>query len=43
MTVIVTVLKNGTDEAEDDRKINENDDDVLLEPITRVPVQMDHG
>ncbi len=24
-------------------KINENDDDMLLEPITRVAVQMDHG
>ena len=35
--------KNGMDEAEDGRKINENDDDMLLEPIARVPVQMDHG
>ena len=26
-----------------DRKMNENDDDMLLEPIARVPVQMDHG
>ena len=26
-----------------DRKMNENDDDMPLEPITRVPVQMDHG
>ena len=35
--------KNGIDEAEDDRKFDENDDDMPLEPITRVPVQMDHG
>ena len=42
MTVIATVL-NIMDESEDGRKINENDDDMLLEPIARVPVQMDHG
>ena len=35
--------KNGIHEAEDDRKFDENDDDMPLEPITRVPVQMDHG
>ena len=35
--------KNGIDEAENDRKINENDDGMLLEPMTRVPGQMDHG
>ena len=35
--------KNGIDEAENDRKIDENDDGMLLEPIARVPVQMDHG
>ena len=35
--------KNGIDEAENDRKINENDDGMPLEPMTRVPVQMDHG
>ena len=26
-----------------ERKMNENDDGMPLEPITRVPVQMDHG
>ena len=26
-----------------DRKMNENDDGMLLECIIRVPVQMDHG
>ena len=26
-----------------DRKMDENDDGMLLEPIARVPVQMDHG
>ena len=31
--------KNGIDEAENDRKIDENDDGMLLEPITRGPVQ----
>ena len=36
-------LKNGIDEAEDDRKFDENDDDMSLEPITRVPGQMAHG
>ena len=35
--------KNGIHEAEDDRKFDENDDDMPLEPITRVPGQMDHG
>ena len=35
--------KNGMDEAENDRKIDENDDGMLLEPIARVPVQIDHG
>ena len=30
---------HGIDEAENDRKINENDDDMLLERITRAPVQ----
>ena len=33
--------KNGIDEAENDRKINENDDDMLLERITRAPGQGD--
>ena len=31
--------KNGIDEAENDRKIDENDDGMLLERITRGPVQ----
>ena len=31
--------KNGIDEAENDRKINENDDGMLLERITRAPGQ----
>ena len=35
--------KNGMDKAENDSKINENDDGMPLEPMTRVPVQMDHG
>ena len=35
--------KNCIDDAENDRKINENDDGMPLEPMTRVPVQMDHG
>ena len=35
--------KNGIDEAENDRKIDKADDDMLLERINRVPVQMDHG
>ena len=31
-------------ETEIDRKMNENDDDgMLLKPITRVPGQIDHG
>ena len=33
--------KNGIDEAENDRKIDENDDGMLLEPITRAPGQGD--
>ena len=31
--------KNGIDEAENDRKIDENDDGMLLERITRAPGQ----
>ena len=31
--------KNSIDEAENDSKINGNDDDTLLEPITRAPGQ----
>ena len=33
----------GTDEAENESKINENDEDMPLGPIARVPVQMDRG
>ena len=37
--MIATVLKMTLMEAENDRKINENDDDMLLERINRGPVQ----